>query len=333
MKMLLNILLVLTLFSRPVLAQFDNGRSDFSVVINNEIYGYNEFSVYALPHESLMIRTVGQTDLPISIETSIGDLDRLGDNRWIWKAPEKSGLTHIRLTRSDNESITLSVFVMVPSTLLRNGHVNGKLIGEYPPPLSDDPLYLRPDGFIEVTQENISTRLSPHFTLGQFASSTDDKFPRYIVLRERLLLKLEALLERVNENGITADTFKIIAGYLTPDYVINSGRDPYSRHIYGGAALIAVDMTPVDDQMDDLNQDGVINNSDARVLFDIADQLYQEADKRYLSGGLFLYRQANELGPYVMIDARGFRQRWLEESELFENPFKVKSSDRILLDQ
>ena len=60
------------------------------------------------------------------------------------------------------------------------------------------------------------TLVAPHFTLGQFVSKQPGGYPKYLVLRERLLLKLEMLLEEASRLGIPAHTFRILSGYRTP---------------------------------------------------------------------------------------------------------------------
>ena len=60
--------------------------------------------------------------------------------------------------------------------------------------------YENPAGFIEVTRENQDTRISEHFRLADFLTHDQhDVWPKYVVLREALLDKLEltiAELER-----------------------------------------------------------------------------------------------------------------------------------------
>ena len=86
--------------------------------------------------------------------------------------------------------------------LPRRGHVDGFRVGRYERrPLRGDPNYARPAGFVEVTEANQGTLVAPHFTLGQFVSKQTGGFPKYLVLRERLLLKLEMLLEEVRTAG------------------------------------------------------------------------------------------------------------------------------------
>ncbi len=322
----LIILLALLIHCSNAFAEFDNGRAGFSVTVNNEIYSHRVFAIYVLPKERLILRTDQYEDMQFELKAASGAVEKTTEHRWTWTAPDKPGLTSIVISRkADGETIKLNTFVMVPSSKLNNRRLNGVLIGQYPPPIGDDPLYARPDGFIEVTEENLSTPVSPHFVLGQFVSQTNKRFPKYIVLRERLILKLEAMLERFNERGIETESLAIVAGYLSPAYNAATGRDRYSRHIYGGAALFIVDRQPADGIMDDLNGNGVIDDADAQVLYKITDELFTEEGKSYLRGGLFVYSTQYKGGPYLMVDARGYRKRWKGDNDLFPALDKVQN--------
>jgi hypothetical protein len=55
-------------------------------------------------------------------------------------------------------------------------------------------------------------------------------YPKYLVLRERLLLKLEMLLEEAARAGLPVTTFQIMSGYRTPYYNRSIGNETrYSR--------------------------------------------------------------------------------------------------------
>ncbi len=129
-------------------------------------------------------------------------------------------------------------------------------------------------------------------------------------MKERLLLKLELILERTNERGYRCDTFHIMSGYRTPYYNKAIGNVRYSRHVWGGAADIFVDENPKDAMMDDLNQDGVIDFRDAAVVYDIVDDLFGRPFYAPFTGGLGRYRKTTAHGPFVHVDVRGFRARW-----------------------
>jgi hypothetical protein len=315
----------LALVPLSVSAVFDSGRAGFSIIVNNEIYPYTVFSTYVLPGESLVLRINEETGDRIDAYPSAGVLDQKGKYRWIWTAPVKSGQAVIKFVhKNNNTTIALNVFIMVPSNRLKKDSLSGYLIGKYPPPVKDDPLYAIPDGFIKVTKRNLATPVSPHFVLGQFISPDQrNKFPKYMVLRERLILKLEAVLESLNARGYETGSLGIVAGYLTPAYNSTTGRSEYSRHIYGGAAIFIVDRDPADGMMDDLNDDGEVNDDDARIVFDLTDELFQEPDKSYLRGGLFLIRKTAGHGPMIMIDSRGYRKRWSSDADLFPSLKKL----------
>jgi len=311
------ILLAITLciVSSTAYAAFDSGRSEISISVNNEIYPYKEFAIYVLPSEHLGICLLADNPDQYLVQAEDGDLDYIDDCRWIWTAPVQPGLTQLSVSADNDVKMSINVFVMTPGSELSNGRINDTEIGDYPEPLEDSPIYLPPDGFIRVTAELIDTPVSPNFVLGQFISPLDDNFPKYVVLRERLLLKLEALLERLNETGVEAESLAIIAGYLTPAYNESIGGLIRSRHIYGGAATVIVDKDG-DGRMDDLDGNGRVDNRDGVFLFNIIDELYSEAGKEYLRGGLYLYNDSNNAAPSVRLDARGFRKRWPNESEI-----------------
>src|SRR5258705_1876114 len=148
-------------------------------------------------------------------------------------------------------------------------------MGEYlMKPLNGNPLYVPPPGFIEVTKENQDTKVSPHFELKQFLckEDTSKQFPKYIVLNERLPLKLEVILERVNTRGFKTDTLHIMSAYRTPFYNRAIGDVPYSMHQWGSAADIYIDPHN-DNRMEDLNRDGRIDIRDSKFLYDEIEEL------------------------------------------------------------
>jgi len=86
------------------------------------------------------------------------------------------------------------------------------------------------------------------------------------MLRERLLLKLEMLLEEAKRLGLSVTTFQILSGCRTPYYNQSIGNETrYSRHLYGDAADIYVDEDG-DGSMDDLDGDGREDLDDAEVF-------------------------------------------------------------------
>lgn len=295
--------------------QFDSGRAAFAVGFNNEVYPYRQFASFVLPGERIVIRIIDDRDSTFEVSASAGSLERTDLKRYVWVAPQTPGSVDISIREAAGDSIRVTALIQVPATRVRNGVLNGYEIGRYPRPPIDDAMYAVPDGFIEVQESDLALPVSPHFVLGQFVSDRSPGFPKYIVLRERLLLKLEALLERVNQT-YAAESFGILSGYRTPARNAAVGGSPQSRHIYGGAAAVVIDRDPVDGVMDDINGDGDVTRADAELLFRITDTLFREPGQQHLQGGLAVYGPTTWRGPYLHVDARGIRARWETDQDL-----------------
>ena len=313
----------------PAGAQELSGRASISVIVNDEIYPYTEFAVYVLPAEHLDICILAAELQQFRIATNSGALDPVSGCRWIWTAPDETGLYQITIFQGAETAMSLNVFVMVPASQVVNERIGDVEIGTYPAPLEDSPLYLPPDGFVRVTEDILGAGLSPHFSLGQFVTLLDGEFPNYVVLRERLLLKLEALLSELNRRGIAAESLGIIYAYMTPAFNSSIGGDTYKRQIYGGGATLIVDINN-DGVMDDLDGNGVLNRDDGEYLFAIIDELFSLPGKEYLRGGLHLYDREDNLGTAIGLDARGFRKRWNNDSEVPPLPDELRAKHKRL---
>lgn len=102
-------------------------------------------------------------------------------------------------------------------------------------------------------------------------------FPKYVALEERLILKLEAVLQQINALGFDADVFV----------------DEKNRGV-----------------MDDLTRDGRVDLQDARHLYDLVDQMLTQPPFRKFEGGVAFYPATSAHPPFVHIDVRGNRARW-----------------------
>jgi hypothetical protein len=299
--------------SARVDAPFDAQKAGFAVKFRDEVTPYRVTAVFVMPEDNLTLEVVDvNADTECTLAATEGNVALIDDNRWRWEAPAKAGLYPITIAEPDlGDSICLNVFVMVPYGRIEGDCLNGYRIGKYPEtPLKQLPIYKPPHGFIEITAENEDTLVSPHFKLKQFLCNQNGNYPKYAVLRERLLLKLELILEKVNEKGYRCDTFAIMSGYRTPCYNEAIGNGRYSRHLWGGAADIFIDENPKDDMMDDLNGDGRNDHRDAAILHDIVDGLYGKPFYEIFLGGLSKYEKTVSHGPFVHVDVRGFRARW-----------------------
>lgn len=172
--------------------------------------------------------------------------------------------------------------------------------------------YENPEGFIEVTPANQDTRISEHFRLRDFLTHDQQHvWPKYLVLRESLVDKLELVIQELKDHGIPARHVQVLSGFRTPQYNLalgdGSGRARDSRHQYGDAADIFIDSNG-DGRMDDLNRDGRVNFRDTRVVLAAVERVEQ----RYpdLVGGTGLYHATGSHGPFAHIDVRGTRARW-----------------------
>jgi hypothetical protein len=229
---------------------------------------------------------------------------------WMIEAPRAPGLYPLEAVRSGTDSVMLlNLLVAVPATEMEGEYLNGYRIGRYPPPRKNRPNYEPPDGFFEVTADNVDTRLSPHFVLRQFLCKQESDYPKYVVVRESLLVLLEGLLTDVRSAGYDVDTFGIISGYRTPWYNRKIGNVPYSRHVYGDAMDFFVDVDG-DGRMDDLNRDGAQNRADVDRLFKLVDAFAARPENELLSGGIGRYQKTSRHGGFVHADTRGYRARW-----------------------
>ena len=230
-----------------------------------------------------------------------------GPRTWTWQAPATPGPVEATLEPADGDEINLNLLVMVPASHVgRDGRLNGYRIGAYPSkPLRGNPLYLPPEGFIEVTERTADTRLSPRFTLGQFVSKQAQDGPRYVVIEPELVVRLEQLADRL-EAQEKPEHLHVMSGYRTPFYNRAIGNVEYSLHQWGAAADVFVDADR-DGRMDDLDENGRIDKQDARTLFRIADLL---GGRRPFEGGLGVYGGTAAHGPFLHIDVRDTVARW-----------------------
>jgi len=171
--------------------------------------------------------------------------------------------------------------------------------------------YWNPDGFIEVTPANVDLRLSEHFTLADFVTHDQrDVWPKFVVLQEPLIDKLELVLMDLAAHGVRTDHVRVLSGFRAPYYndrVVAEGAARASRHQYGDAADIIIDANS-DGRMDDLNRDGRLDLRDTQVILRSVERV--EKQHPTLVGGLGLYHAMGASGPFAHVDVRGSTARW-----------------------
>lgn len=229
------------------------------------------------------------------------------------QAPDGPGTWRLEALDPVSDGILGAFTVLAPAPLAakRSGYLNGYHIGTYPTEgeMRSDP-YAPPSGFLEVTPQNQDLQISEHFRLKQFLTKDQfDVWPKYVVIDTRLIDKLELVIQELNRMGVRAERYSIMSGFRTPQYngPGGDGRAELSRHMYGDAADGWVD-NDGDGVMDDLNGDGVIDIRDAEIILRAVERVEQKHPE--LVGGCGLYNANDAHGPFVHIDARGYRARW-----------------------
>lgn len=295
-------------------AAFSIQRSGFSLRVRQDINPHSVFALFALPGEAVPLSIVHAEGVsgPFAVDAAGGTVKGDSPTSWTWTAPQKEGMQRVRIVQGETgRTMILNAFVLRPLPPLAD-EVGGYRLGRYPErPLHDLPAYRAPRGVIEVTAANRDVRVSPHFTLGQFVCKQGAGWPKFVVLREPLLLKLEALLEAANARGWEAETFHVMSGYRTPAYNRGLKNVGFSRHMYGDAADVFVDRDG-DGRMDDLNRDGKVDKADATALHDLFAEVEKTPAVAPYLGGIGIYPATQAHGPYVHVDARGFQARWGE---------------------
>jgi uncharacterized protein YcbK (DUF882 family) len=211
-----------------------------------------------------------------------------------------------------NTADSFAFITQAPWTLKLGSHVRGYHVGYWPGELSRSLKQgEQPQGFIEVTRENVDTPVSTHFRLRDFVTHDQQwVWPKYVVLREDLLDKLELVLDALQSFGVSTHHVVVLSGFRTPQYNargVGEGMARASRHQFGDAADIIIDANR-DGRMDDLDMDGRVTFADVQVI----DRAVQRIERQFpeLVGGLGLYHEMGPSGPFAHIDVRGTRARW-----------------------
>jgi uncharacterized protein YcbK (DUF882 family) len=240
-------------------------------------------------------------------------------------APKGAGIWSVLLAVGNamRPVSNFSVITMLPFSAKQNGKIGLYYVGNWPsehakvgPAKAPPGAYGNPAGFIEVTQANAETPVSEHFKLRDFLTHDQpNQWPKYIVLQTKLVDKLELVLADLQAHGIDPSGVKVMSGFRSPQYNYTggntAGRANLSRHMYGDASDIYIDDNG-DGQMDDLNHDGKVTIADSRVISAAVDRV--EAAHPELIGGAGVYTAASGHGPFIHIDTRGYRARWMGTS-------------------
>jgi hypothetical protein len=225
----------------------------------------------------------------------------------------------------------VAFITLVPFSVKAGGRVGDYHVGFWPAERrrARSEVYENPEGFIEVTPENQDTPLSEHFRLRDFLTHDQEGiWPKYLVLRETIVDKLELIIDDLQAHGHRVDRLVVMSGFRTPEYNAQGvgrrgGRARDSRHQFGDAADIYVDNGS--GEMADLNGDGRVDSRDARVLLESVDRV--EAAHPELTGGAGVYRGTRLHGPFLHVDCRGDPARWaVTRGERLRRPLAHKQA-------
>jgi hypothetical protein len=268
------------------------------------------FSTFVLPGETVQLEFAAGHSGVITIELDGESLGKAAHNQWAVQAPDQPGDYQLLLRDESGLETKLNLIVMVPATEVENGRLNGYRIGAYPAPrVGHEQRYTKPRGFVQVTQNNRTLRLSPHFTLEQFLCKQASGYPKYLVLQEKLLALAEAVIQVTDEAGFPAESLGFISAYRTPWYNRQIGNVANSRHIFGDALDWYIDVNS-DGRMDDVNRDQRHDGEDSRALFALIDAFLARPGNEIFTGGLGRYKPNSAHGGFVHMDTRGYRARW-----------------------
>ena len=234
----------------------------------------------------------------------------------VLNAPQRTGIWSlaIALGNAIRPITDFSVITLLPASQKKGVRIGLYYIGSWPSArasLKAD--YTPPSGFIEVNLADQNTPLSDHFRLRDFLPHDQQSvWPKYIVVKIKLVDKLELVLDDLRSHGIRTEGVRVMSGFRTPQYNAGGG-DPHgraalSRHMYGDAADIFID-SDGNGTMDDLNHDGRVNINDARVILAAVNRV--EAAHPSLIGGCGVYSGTSAHGPFTHIDTRGYPARWI----------------------
>lgn len=295
----------------PVLLEGDDQPAGEKVRARSLTYPYEEGAIFAMPGEKIPLSVTAPKSRLYSVDAPQGGLAAVGPNKWTYEAPIKPGMYPLKVKGPAGSVLAdFSVFVMIPSSAVRQGVLNDFQIGFYPEtPLKGNPIYIPPRGFIQVTRENEDTKVSPNFRIKAFLTKQKSGFPKYLVLDERLVFLLEAIGAHLEPRGWDAGDIFVMSGYRTPYYNKQLDDTTYSLHQWGRASDIFLDKDG-NGRMDDFNNDKVISKEDAVALAAVLETLSKTAGLGSFIGGLGIYGSTAAHGPFVHVDTRPGRARW-----------------------
>lgn len=269
----------------------------------------------------------GTAALPLTLhpEPPLSTLQMKAGHTAVVTVPHAPGAYWLTVRAGDREE---RVCLFVPYEAEMQGafgrlRVNGINLGTYRDPrrsgtqkVNENPdAYAPPTHFIELTDETEGMHLVAGRQAGEFIirdSESGERHTPYLPVNTDLLEAVEALDQVVALYFPEAARMRIISGFRTPLHNRRIGSGAFSRHVYGDAIDIVIDLTG-DARMDDLTGSGSAGREEGLLLVAIMERLM--ANGRMSVGGLGVYTFArgvsqNGHAVTVHVDLRGHRARW-----------------------
>ncbi len=234
--------------------------------------------------------------------------------------PEEPGLKRIDFTTQGCP--TVSVYCLVPfhAPDAVSGTVAGVSIGKYPNPsqgtdkVREYPSrHVAPTYFVEINEQTESLKLSPIVKIGDLVCPTSKENPtrhvNFAPVDYSLIIKVEAGWQLFSARNPEIPNWRFISWFRTPAHNKRERGSSFSRHIYGDALDIIVDLND-DWRMDDLNGDRRIDMKDALVIASVFEELETTFALPWGGVGTYEYPGDESMGAAVHIDTRGFWARW-----------------------
>jgi len=129
------------------------------------------------------------------------------------------------------DTVPFALAVQRPFAAKRGEVLNGYRLGLWPAERwMMAPNYFNPDGFVEVYPADTAVALSEHFRLGDFLTHDQRAiWPKYVVVEEKLVDKLELVLADLRARGVAAGRVVVLSGFRAPYYNARGSAEGMAR--------------------------------------------------------------------------------------------------------
>lgn len=265
--------------------------------------------------------------------------------------PTENKQLKAKVVFSNSKSLQFTIMTAIIDTNTEDGEIvfagETYIIGKYPViPKSGKTFYFKerythPKYFFiwDASLENFP--ISKNMVYSDLVIKPDAEKPdqprppratKVFTLSYETLINFDKIIDITKQNT----NFKkvtILSYYRTPEYNRSIGASSFSRHIYGDGIDWFIDENPLNDEMDDLNQDGKITKEDGKPFVQAIIDLVGERKIDPCGTGVYFTKK----GASLHYDSRGHLARWGASEEwwndkilpiwLLEIEKKIKESD------